>query len=74
MPERRMSDVMAQSDGFNQVFIQAEESADGACNFGNQLHVKHPVGDMVILDKIKNLGFVDIPGIRQRVENPVPVN
>ena len=74
MPKRCMAYVVTHGDGFNQVFIQTYKSADGSCNFGDQLHMKHPVSDMIILNQIKNLSFVDIPCISQRVENPVPIN
>jgi hypothetical protein len=32
------------------------------------------MGDMVVFDKIENLGFIDIAGVGVRMENPVRVH
>jgi hypothetical protein len=38
------------------------------------LYVKHTVGDVIVFDKIKDLGFVDISGICTGMEDPIGVN
>ena len=68
MPEGCMTDVMAQCDGFNEVFIQSQKPADGTGNFRYQLNMENTMGDVVILDQVKNLGFVNIAGICTRVK------
>jgi hypothetical protein len=69
-----MADVMAQSNGFDQVQVQSKQMSNGPRHFGYELHVEHPVGDVIILDEVENLGFVDIAGIGQRVEYPVGIH
>jgi len=36
--------------------------------------MQNPMGDVVIADHVENLGFVNIPGIRPGMENPVGIN
>ena len=73
MTEWRMADIMAQSNGLRQIFIESQKAGDGPGNFADQLHMQHPMGDMIILDKIENLGFVDVSGIGHRMKNSVRV-
>jgi hypothetical protein len=74
VPERRVSDIMSEGNGFNQVFIQSEKATNGPGNFGDQLDMQNPVGNMIILDKIKDLGFINITGIRKRMQDTVRVD
>jgi hypothetical protein len=71
--ERGMANIMAKRDGLDQVFIQSEKAADGPGDFGNELDVKDSMGDMVILDEIEYLCFVDVSGIGKGMEDPVRV-
>jgi hypothetical protein len=74
MPEWGVSDVVSQGNRLNEIFIQAQESADGSGNFGYQLNMEDPVGNMIVLDQIKYLCFIDIPRICPGMENPVRIN
>jgi|OpeIllAssembly_1097287.scaffolds.fasta_scaffold374651_2 hypothetical protein len=35
--------------------------------------MKHPVGDVVILDEVKNLSFINVSRVGQRVKDPVRI-
>jgi hypothetical protein len=74
MPERGVSDIVSQGNRFNKIFIQPQESPDGPGDFGDQLNMKHPMGNMIVLDQIEYLCFIDIPHIGPRMEDPVRIN
>jgi hypothetical protein len=46
----RVTDIVPESDGFDQVLVKPEESSDGSRGFGDQLHVEDAVGDVVVSD------------------------
>ena len=73
MTERGVTDIMSQSNGLNQIFIEFQSTPDGPGYLGDKLHVEHSVCDVVILDQIKHLCFVDISGIGQGVQDPIRV-
>ena len=72
--EGRVADIMAQGDGLQQIFIQAQKLADGPGDLGQELDVQHPVADMFVFDEVKDLGFVDVAGIGLGVEDAVGVH
>ena len=61
MPVRDMTDVMPERDCLNKILVQAQASPDRAGNLRDELDMDHPVGDVIVLDKVKNLCLVDIP-------------
>jgi hypothetical protein len=63
VPEGAVPDIVAQGDGLNKVFVQGKQAAAGSGDLGNELDVQNAVGDVVILNQVKNLGLVDVPGI-----------
>jgi hypothetical protein len=69
-----MTDIMTKSYGLDQIFIQFKKTPYGPGDLGDKLYVQNPVGDMIVFYKIKDLGFVDVAGIGQRMEDPVRVN
>jgi hypothetical protein len=73
MPERSVSNIMAQGDGFNEIFIQMQKPADGPGDFRYQLNMQHTMGDMVVLDEVKHLCFIDISRIGPGMKNPVDI-
>ena len=73
MTERGVADIMTEGYGLDQVFVEPEKTPDGTRYLGYKLHMKYTMGYMVIFDKIKYLGFIDIPGIGQGMQNPVSV-
>jgi hypothetical protein len=36
--------------------------------------MQNPMGDMVIADHVKNLSFINVPGIGPGMENPIGIN
>ena len=36
--------------------------------------MQNPVGDMVVSDHVKDLGFIDVPRIGMRMQNPVAIH
>jgi hypothetical protein len=73
MAEWRVADIVAQGDRLDEVFVEPEKTPDGTGNLGNQLHMQHPVGNMVVGNQVKNLGFIDIAGVGPAVQNPVRI-
>ena len=71
--EGRVADVVSQRNGLQEILVEAEVTADGAGDFGEKLNVKGPVAYMVVLDEIKDLGFVNIAGIGLGMEDAVGV-
>jgi hypothetical protein len=64
---------MAQGNGLDQVLIQPQKTADSSADFGNQLDMQNPMGDVIVFDQIKNLGLVDIPGIGKGMQYPIRI-
>ena len=67
MAERSMSDVVSKGNCFNEIFVEPEYSPHGSSYLGDQLYVEDPMGNMIILDKIKDLGFINISRIGKGV-------
>ena len=74
VPKGRMADVVPQADGFDEIFVEPQIAADGAGDAGDQLDMEHPVGEVIVFDQGKNLGFVDVPGIGLGVEDAVGIH
>jgi hypothetical protein len=73
MPERGVTEIVAQGDSLNKVFIKSQETADGPGYPGYELDMEDPVGDVVVVHKMKNLGFVNIPYIGAGMEDSVRI-
>ena len=63
MAEGRVTDIMTEGDGLDQVLVEVEKTADGAGDSRNQLDVKDPVGDVIVADQAEYLRFIDIAGV-----------
>ena len=74
MAEGRVADIVPQGDGLQQVFVQAQKLADGPGDLGEELHVQHPVADVLVVDQVKDLGLVDVAGVGPGVEDAVGVH
>ena len=72
--EGGVADVVPEGDRLDQVLVQAQEAADRAADLGDQLHVQHPVGDVVVADEVEDLGLVDVARVGPRVEDAVHVD
>jgi hypothetical protein len=73
MSERGVSDVVAEGDRIDKVFIESKQSPNGSGNFGDELNMENPMGDVIVPDEIEYLGLVNIAAIGERVKNPVPI-
>jgi len=73
MSERRVTNIMAQRDGLNQILIKSQIAANGAAYLGNKLHMQNPVCDMIIAHQIENLSFVNIAHIGQGMQDPIRI-
>lgn len=62
MAERRMAQIMAQSNGFQEVEVETEEPADRAADLGDLHGVYRPVRYMLVElgSEIDHLGFAYI--------------
>jgi hypothetical protein len=58
MTEWGVADIMPQGNGLNEVLIQPQQASYGTTDFRNELDVQYPVGDVVVLDQIEDLGFI----------------
>jgi len=72
--EGRMADVVAQGDGLQEIFVEAQELADGAGDLGQELDVQHPMADMLVVHQVKDLGLVDVAGVGAGVQDTVGVH
>jgi len=63
MPEGCVPYIMAERNRFDQVFVQSQASSYRPGNLGDQLDMQYPVRDVVILNKVKDLSLVNVPGI-----------
>jgi hypothetical protein len=66
-------DIVPERNGFDQVLVQVQESADGPCNFGNQLHMEYAVCDVVVFDEVENLRLVDVTAVAVGMDDPIRV-
>ena len=64
---------MAQSNCLDQVKIQIQRAADGACDSGNQLHMETAAGDVIVFDQGKNLRLITVTVIIGAVNDPVDI-
>ena len=64
MTKGRMTKVMSQGNCLYQIFVQAKKTTCCSGNSGDQLYMKDTMGYVVIINQGKNLGFVNIAGIR----------
>jgi hypothetical protein len=74
MPEGGVADIVPEGYGLDQILIEPEKTPYGPCDLRHKLHMQDPVGNVIIFYQIKNLSFVYIAGISQRMENPIRVN
>ena len=73
MTERRMAQIVPQSDGFRQILVQAQSAGDGAGDLGNLQRMRQPGAVMISLGRKKNLRFKFQAAEGFAMNNPVPV-
>ena len=70
----RVSDIMPQGNGLDQILVQPEETANSPADARYHLHVQHPVRYMIVIDQGKDLGRVNIPGKSPGMKDTIEVN
>jgi hypothetical protein len=73
MAVRDMPDIMTECNRFYEIFVEPETSTDRPRNFGDKLNMNYTVGNVVVFHKGKNLGFVNVPGVCPRMDDPVRI-
>jgi hypothetical protein len=61
MPVRDVTDIMPERDCLDEILVEAQASAYRTGNLRDELDMDNPVGDVIVLDQVKDLCFVDIP-------------
>ena len=69
MGKGSMTDIVSQSDGFDQVQVQVQRATDGPGDSGHQLHMQAPPGHIVIFHQGKHLGLIGITVIEGMMQN-----
>ena len=72
MPVRDVADIVPERDRFDQILVEAQAPAIVRAIFDTS-GMDHPVGDVIVLDQVKDLRLVDVPRICPGVEDPVRV-
>jgi hypothetical protein len=73
MGEGRMSNVMTQCNGLNQIQIQIQRSANGPGDPGYKLYMQTAPSDVIVLGQRENLGLVGIAIVIRTVQNAVNI-
>jgi hypothetical protein len=73
MPIWDVTDVVPECDCFDKIFVEAQAPANRAGDLRDELDMDHPVGDVIVLDKVKDLRLVDVPGICPGMDDPVRI-
>ena len=74
MAERRVSEIVAERNGFGQILIQIQRPRNRAGNLGHLECVRQAGPVMIALRSEKHLCFIFHPAKGFGVENPVPVS
>ena len=67
--EGRMSKIVTESNGFNQVKIETQSGTNGARNAGYELNVQTATGDIIVFIEREHLRFVGIAIIKGAVQD-----
>ena len=73
MAEGAVPDIVAQSNGLDEVLVQRQQAAACSRDLGDKLDVEPAVGDVIILDQVEHLGFVDVARISVGVKDAVGI-
>jgi len=61
MPVGDMADIVPERYCFDEIFVKAQAPPDRTGDLRDELDMDHPVGDVIVLDQVKDLSLVDIP-------------
>ena len=71
--ERRMTQVVRQADGFNQVFVEPQRARDRTAQLRDFERMREPRAKQIALVVQEHLGLVDQPAKRRRVHDTIAV-
>jgi len=74
MTEGTVTDIVPQSDGLDQILVETKGPTDRSTDFGKQLDMDDPPGDIVVFQKGKHLCLIDIACKRTGVKNTIGIN
>jgi len=60
VPIGDVPDIMPKGNRLDQIFVQAQASPNCPGNLGDQLHMQHPVRNVVVLHQVKDLCLVNV--------------
>ena len=69
----RVTEVVTERDGFNQVEIEVQSGTDGARDAGDELNVQAAAGDIIVLVERKHLRLVGIAIVKGAVQDLINV-
>jgi hypothetical protein len=76
LPEMSVRDVayiVPERDCFDEILVEPERAADSPGDLRDKLDVDDPMGDVIVVNEIKDLRLVDIPCVRPGVDDPVGI-
>src|SRR5438552_4841 len=73
MPEGRMAEIVGQSDGLGEVFVEAELSGDGAADLSDLQRVRQSRAMMIVCRGDEYLCFVHQASKRRRMDHTIAV-
>jgi len=73
MPERRMPDVVDESQRFNQVDVEPELSSNGPRDLGHFQRMSEAIAKMIGMPKCEDLRFIFEPAESTCMDDAVPV-
>ncbi len=73
VPEGRVSEVVCQRDGFDEVFVQSQRPSEVPPDLGDLQRVGQPRAEVVVLVGHEHLGFEIQPSERRTVHDAVAV-
>ena len=73
VPERRVTEIVAEPDRLDEIFVQAERAGDAPGDAGRLDRVRDPGAEVVAAGVDEDLRLVPEPAERLRVHDPVPV-
>ena len=71
--EGGVTDVVPQGNGFNEIQVQVQGTADGTGDPGYQLHMQTSSGNVIVLYQREHLGLVGVPVVIGTIHDPVNV-
>ena len=69
MPERRVPQIVAESDRLDEVAVETERVTDIACDTSHELHVESAAREVVVAAEAEDLGLAVVAVVRGQVQD-----